>query len=71
MGDQNVFIMPQQNIIAAKALFDSMKPMMAEDHVATPVLTRIKAMVYPALRRRQSGPFGQSARLKQAAEWPG
>src|SRR5437764_9506349 len=48
MGDQNVFIMPQQNIIATKALFDSVEPMMAEDHAATPVLTRIKAMVTAA-----------------------
>src|SRR6266540_996118 len=48
MGDQNVFITPQQNIIAAKALFDSVEPMMAEDHAATPVLTRIKVMVTAA-----------------------
>src|SRR5207237_10284773 len=48
MGDQNVFITPQQNIIAAKALFDSVEPMMADDHAATPVLTRIKAMVIAA-----------------------
>ena len=48
MGDQNVFIMPQQNIIAAKVLFDSLEPMMADDHAATPVLTRIKAMVTAA-----------------------
>ena len=48
MGDQNIFITPQQNIIAAKALFDSVEPMMAEDHAATPVLTRIKAMVTAA-----------------------
>src|SRR5947207_1126710 len=48
MGDQNVFITPQQNIIAAKVLFDSLEPMMADDHAATPVLTRIKAMVIAA-----------------------
>src|SRR6266540_1523725 len=48
MGDQNIFITPQQNIIAAKALFDSVEPMMAEDHTATPVLTRIKVMVTAA-----------------------
>src|SRR5438876_11999695 len=48
MGDQNIFITPQQNIIAANALFDSVEPMMAEDHAATPVLTRIKAMVTAA-----------------------
>src|SRR6266540_4356934 len=45
MGDQNVFIMPQQNILIAKALFDTIEPMMAEDHAATPILTRIKVMV--------------------------
>src|SRR5438105_15555028 len=48
MGDQNVIITPQQNIIAAKVLFDSLEPMMAGDHAATPVLTRIKAMVTAA-----------------------
>src|SRR5438105_10070530 len=48
MGDQNVFITSQQNILIAKALFDSIEPMMAEDHAATPVLTRIKAMVTAA-----------------------
>ena len=45
MGDQNIFITPQQNILAAKALFDTIEPMMAEDHAATSILTRIKAMV--------------------------
>ena len=45
MGDQNIFITPQQNILIAKALFDTVEPMMAEDHAATPILTRIKAMV--------------------------
>src|SRR5881394_4631738 len=48
MGDQNVFITPQQNIIAAKVLFDSLEPMMAGDHAATPILTKIKAMVTAA-----------------------
>ena len=48
MGDQNVFITPQQNIIAAKVLFDSLEPMMADDHTATPILTKIKAMVTAA-----------------------
>src|SRR5438552_18347421 len=48
MGDQNIFITPQQNIIAAKVLFDSLEPMMADDHAATLVLTRIKAMVTAA-----------------------
>src|SRR6266498_4151512 len=48
MGDQNVFITPQQNIITTKVLFDSLEPMMADDHAATPVVTRIKAMVTAA-----------------------
>ena len=48
MGDQNIFITPQQNFLVAKALFDTLKPVMAEDHPATPVLTRIKAMVTAA-----------------------
>src|SRR5437868_11390077 len=48
MGDQNVFITHQQIIIAAKVLFDSLEPMMVDDHAATPVLTRIKAMVTAA-----------------------
>src|SRR5438105_823926 len=48
MGDQNVFITPQQNIIAAKVLFDSLEPMMSDDHAATPILTKIKVMVTAA-----------------------
>ena len=48
MGDQNVFIMPQQNILIAKELFDTIEPMMAEDHVATLILTRIKVVVIAA-----------------------
>src|SRR5438132_1259137 len=48
MGNQNVFITPQQNILVAKALFDTVEPMMVEDHSAMPILTRIKAMVIAA-----------------------
>ena len=48
MGDQNIFIKPQQNILVAKALFDTVEPMMAEDHAAMPILTRIKVMVKTA-----------------------
>src|SRR5207244_8248203 len=43
MGDQNVFITPQQNIIAAKVLFDSLEPMMPDDHAHAPILTKLKA----------------------------
>src|SRR5207237_959895 len=39
---------PSKKIIAAKALFDSVEPMMAEGHAAMPILTRIKAMVIAA-----------------------
>src|SRR5438128_1767064 len=42
MGDQNVLTTPQQNILVAKALCDMIKPMLAEDHTATPIVTRIK-----------------------------
>ncbi len=56
MGDQNVFITPQQNILVAKALFDTIEPMMAEDHAATPILTRIKVMVTAAaIQHHQEG----------------
>src|SRR6266542_2251881 len=48
MGDQNIFITPQRNILVAKALFNTIEPMMAEDHAATSILTRIKAMVTTA-----------------------
>src|SRR5438132_172951 len=70
MGDQNVFIMPQQNIIAAKALFDSVEPMMAEDHAATPVLTRIKAMVTAsAIQHYEEGNWAFTPQLRRAV-WP-
>ena len=56
MGDQNIFITPQQNILIAKALFDTVKPMMAEDHAATRILTRIKVMVTAeAIRHHEEG----------------
>ena len=48
IGDQNVFITSQQNILVAKALFNTIEPMMAKDHAVTPILTRIKAMVTAA-----------------------
>src|SRR5438105_19173 len=74
MGDQNVFITPQQNIIAAKALFDSLEPMMAEDHAATPVLTRIKAMVTAAAIQHyeegnQAPSAGRPASSRQPSGW--
>jgi len=56
MGDQNVFTTPQQNILVAKALFDTIEPMLAEDHAATPIVTRIKAMVTAAaIQHHQQG----------------
>ena len=48
MGDQNVFTTSQQNILMAKTLCDMIEPMLAEDHAATPIVTRIKAMVMAA-----------------------
>ena len=48
MGDQNVFTTPQQNILAAKVLCDTIEPMLAEDHAAAPIVTRINAMVTAA-----------------------
>ena len=56
MGNQNVFITPQQNILVTKALCDTIEPMLAEDHAATPIVTRIKAMVtVAAIQHHQEG----------------
>ena len=71
MGDQNVFITPQQNIIAAKVLFDSVEPMMAEDHAATPVLTRIKVMVIAAaIQHYEEGNRAPSASQPTSSRHP-
>src|SRR5207237_10532226 len=71
MGDQNVFITPQQNIIAAKVLFDSLEPMMADDHAATPVLTRIKAMVTAvAIQHYEEGNQAPSAGWSASSRQP-
>src|SRR6266540_530532 len=43
MGDQNVFTTAQQNILIAKALCDTIEPMLAEDDAAMPIVARIKA----------------------------
>src|SRR5437762_7429549 len=74
MGDQNVFITPQQNILIAKALFDTVEPMMAEDHAATPILTRIKAMVTAAaIQHHEEGKrapsVSQPASSRQPSGW--
>ena len=37
MGDQNVFTTPQQNILVAKALCDTIEPMLTGDHTTTSV----------------------------------
>src|SRR5438045_2274665 len=48
--------MPQQNILVVKVLFDTIEPMMAEDHAAMPILTRIKAMVtVAAIQHHEEG----------------
>src|SRR5438552_11294396 len=71
MGDQNIFITPQQNIIVAKALFDSVEPMMADDHAATPVLTRIKAMVTAAaIQHYEEGNRAPSASRPASSRQP-
>src|SRR6266540_3307587 len=71
MGDQNVFITSQQNIIAAKTLFDSVEPMMAEDHAATPVVTRIKAMVTAAaIQHYEEGNRAPSASRPASSRQP-
>src|SRR6266511_4651058 len=71
MGDQNVFITPQKNIIAAKALFNSVEPMMAEDHAATLVLTRIKAMVTAAaIQHYEEGNRASSASRLASSRQP-
>lgn len=48
MGDHNVFTSPQQNVLTAQVLYDMIDPMLAEDHTATQIVTRIKAMVMAA-----------------------
>src|SRR5207237_10079359 len=71
MDDQNIFIMPQQNIIAAKVLFDSLEPMMVDDHAATPVLTRIKAMVTAAaIQHYEEGNQAPSASRPASSRQP-
>ena len=56
MGDQNIFTTPQQNILVAKALCDTIEPMLAKDHAATLIVTRIKAMVTAAaIQHHQEG----------------
>ena len=71
MGDQNVIITPQQNIIAGKVLFDSLEPMMADDHAATPVLGRIKAMVTAAaIQHYEEGDQAPSAGRPTSSRQP-
>src|SRR5438105_6236135 len=71
MGDQNIFITPQQNILVAKALLDSVEPMMAEDHAATPVLTRIKAMLTAAaIQHYEEGNRAPSASRPTSSRQP-
>src|SRR5438105_2675490 len=56
MGNQNIFTTPQQNILVAKVLCDTIEPMLAEDHAATTIVTRIKAMVMAAvIQHHQEG----------------
>ena len=56
MSDQNVFTTSQQNILIAKTLCDTIEPMLAEDHAATPIVTRINAKVTAtAIQHHQEG----------------
>ena len=48
MGDQDVFTTPQQNILVAKALINTIEPLLGDDHAATPIVTRIKVMIMAA-----------------------
>ena len=48
LDGQNVFTTPQQNLLAARALMDSIVPMLGEDNAATPIATRVKAMITTA-----------------------
>ena len=71
MGDQNVFITPQQNILITKALFNTVEHMMAEDHAVTPILTRIKAMVTAAaIQHHQEGDRALSISRPTASQQP-
>ena len=74
MCDQNIFTTPQQNILVAKALCDTIEPMLAEDHAATSIVTRIKAMVMAAaIQHYQEGnrvlPVSRSATSWQPSDW--
>ena len=62
--------MPQQNILVAKALFDTIEPMMAKDHAATPILTRIKAMVTAAAiqHHEEGNPTRSDSRLTSSRQ---
>src|SRR5207237_3952299 len=71
MGDQNVIITPQQNILVAKALFDTVEPMMAKDNAATPILTRIKAMVTTAaIQHHEEGNWAPSVSQSTSSRQP-
>src|SRR5438045_3780658 len=71
MGDQNIFTTPQQNILAAKVLCDTIEPMLAEDHAATPIITRIKAMVMAAaIQQHQEGNRALSISRPAASRQP-
>ena len=74
MGDQNVSTTPQQNILVAKALCNTIEPMLAEDHAATPITTRIKAMVMvAAIQHHQEGDralsISRPTAIRQPSGW--
>ena len=49
MDGQNVFVTSQQNIIAAKALMETIEPMLGADNATTPIAARVKAMMTAAV----------------------
>src|SRR5213075_2395087 len=71
MGDQNIFTTPQQNILIAKALCDTIESMLAEDHAATPIVTQIKAMVTAAaIQHHEEGDRAPSASRHASSRQP-
>src|SRR5438128_9407366 len=71
MGDQNIFTTLQQNILVVKALCDTIEPMLAEDHAATPIVTWIKSMVMAAaIQHHQEGNPALSASRSACSQQP-
>ena len=52
-GGQGVFATPQQNLTVAAAFMESLVPMLGKDNVATPIATRVRALVAAAAVQQQ------------------